>query len=218
METLGLALASLQLLAAFWLVAGKRMHSHISAFRAQAVLLAVNVGALGVREVLATGRPDLLVVCAALVALKVVYIPRKLHRTYAAIEYRIEKDFLANIPTLVLACVALVLLVYAAVSGLGASVSATRALLLVEALSVVLVGVFFLLSRRKAIGQIVGLLVIENGLFATGLYASDGMPFIVDLGILLDLLTAVLVLGVLVLHIDDAFETTDTDRLDGLKG
>jgi hydrogenase-4 component E len=91
-------------------------------------------------------------------------------------------------------------------------------ILLVDALSAVLIGLVFLISRKKAVGQIVGLLAIENGLFVTALYASDGMPFIVDMGIFIDLVTAVLILGLMVFRIDEAFDSTDTDRMSDLKG
>ena len=218
MTSISVVLSSLILLSAFVLVASKRIHSTIGAFRAQAVLIALNTGLLGVREFLHSGRVDILAVFVVLVALKVFYIPRILHRTYAAVEYKVEKDFLFNIPTLVLLCSALVVFVYAAVSSISTVKDGDTLILLVDALSAVLIGLFFLISRKKAVGQIVGLLAIENGLFITALYASDGMPFIVDMGIFIDLVTAVLILGLMVFRIDEAFDSTDTDRMSDLKG
>jgi hydrogenase-4 component E len=218
LENYSVVLSSLILLSAFVLVASKRIHSYIGVFRAQAVLIALNTGLLGVREFLHSGRVDILAVFVVLVVLKVIYIPRVLHRTYAAVEYKVEKDFFLNIPTLVLLCSALVVLVYAAVSSIAAVKDGNTLILLVDALSAVLIGLVFLISRKKAVGQIVGLLAIENGLFVTALYASDGMPFIVDMGIFIDLVTAVLILGLMVFRIDEAFDSTDTDRMSDLKG
>ncbi len=218
MEPFSVVLSALLLLSAFVLMASKRIHSYIGAFRVQAVLVALNTGLLGLTTVAATGRVDLLVVCAAILALKVWYIPRVLHRTYRAVEYRVEKDFLFNIPTLVLLSLSLVVVVFVAVSRIGAVQDGTTLVLLVDSLSTALVGLFFLISRKKAIGQIVGLLAIENGLFVTALYASNGMPFIVDIGVFIDLVSAVLILGVLVFRIESAFETTDTDAMSDLKG
>jgi hydrogenase-4 component E len=218
LENYSVVLSSLILLSAFVLVASKRIHSYIGVFRAQSVLIALNTGLLGVREFLHSGRVDILAVFVVLVVLKVIYIPRVLHRTYAAVEYKVEKDFFLNIPTLVLLCSALVVLVYAAVSSIAAVKDGNTLILLVDALSAVLIGLVFLISRKKAVGQIVGLLAIENGLFVTALYASDGMPFIVDMGIFIDLVTAVLILGLMVFRIDEAFDSTDTDRMSDLKG
>ena len=89
MEQYSIVLSSLILLSAFVLVASKRIHSYIGAFRTQAVLIALNTGLIGIREVRSTGRVDILVVFLLLVALKVFYIPRVLHRTYAAVEYKV---------------------------------------------------------------------------------------------------------------------------------
>ena len=218
MEQYSIVLSSLILLSAFVLVASKRIHSYIGAFRTQAVLIALNTGLIGIREVRSTGRVDILVVFLLLVALKVFYIPRVLHRTYAAVEYKVEKDFLLNIPTLVLLCCAIVVFTYATIRSIVTVASGSADILLVNSISIVLIGLFFIISRKKAIGQIVGLLSIENGLFVTAMYASNGMPFIVDMGIFIDLVTAVLILGVMVHRISAAFESIDTDRMSDLRG
>ena len=98
------------------------------------------------------------------------------------------------------------------------SFAGTNLLLLVNSISIVLIGLFFIISRKKAIGQIVGLLEIENGLFVTALFATDGLPFIVDMGIFVDIITSVLILGSMVFKINQRFESIDIDRLNKLKG
>jgi hydrogenase-4 component E len=89
---------------------------------------------------------------------------------------------------------------------------------MVNAVSLILIGLFFMISRKKAIGQIIGFLVIENGLFTTAVMTTHGMPLIVDLGIFVDLITAVLIMGVLVFRISERFESINMDRLNKLKG
>jgi hydrogenase-4 component E len=74
------------------------------------------------------------------------------------------------------------------------------------------------ITRKKAIGQIVGFLVVENGLFVTAMFATHGMPIVVDLGIFIDIITAVLIMGVMVSRIDESFATTDIDKLRRLRG
>ena len=75
-----------------------------------------------------------------------------------------------------------------------------------------------MISRKKAIGQIIGFLVIENGLFTAAVLSTEGMPMIVELGIFFDLLTAVLIMGILVFRINENFETIDLDKLKNLRG
>jgi hydrogenase-4 component E len=218
LDTLNTTFSILILLSAFVLMAGKRIKSYITALQLQALLIAAVTLATGVADVLSHRGFDLLIVGAAIVALKVFYIPRMLHRTWASVEHRVEKDFLLNIPMLVLICCGIVVLTYFALPEAGGLKSGPAGALLVNSISLVLIGMFFIISRKKAIGQIVGLLVIENGLFVTALFASNGMPFIVDMGIFVDLITSVLILGVMVFRINDRFETIDIDKLNNLRG
>lgn len=218
MDTVNTAFSILILLSSFVLMAGKRIKSYISALRLQAALIAAATLAVGIGNLENKGGADLIVVAVIIVALKAVYIPRMLHRTWASVEYRVEKDFLMNIPALVLICCGIVVLTYFTLPGVEGTTRGPGGLLLVNSISLALIGMFFIISRRKAIGQIAGLLVIENGLFVTALYASNGMPFIVDMGIFVDLITSVLILGIMVFRINDRFESIDIDKLNNLRG
>ncbi|MDP4093107.1 MAG: hydrogenase, partial [Bacillota bacterium] len=157
---------------------------------------------------------DLFIICVIILGLKVIYIPRLLHKTFARVEYTVEKDFFLNIPILVLISCGLVVFSYFTLSSIE-SISNTRT---VDSVSVVLIGLFFMISRRKAIGQIVGFLVVENGLFITAIFATHGMPIVIDLGIFIDLITAVLIMGIMVFRINDKFDTTDINKLNRLRG
>ena len=218
MEDISVTLSVLILLSSFVLIASKRIHAYIGILRLQAVLIALQTGLVGIHELQAGGRADVLVVCLIIIALKVVAIPRLLHRTYAAVEYKVEKDFFLNIPLLILICCGLVIATWFSLESVDRLKLDQDGVLLVNAIALTLIGLFFMISRRKAIGQIVGLLAIENGLFITALYASDGMPFIVDIGIFIDLITAVVVMGMIVFKINTEFESIDTDQLNQLKG
>lgn len=198
-------------------MASKRIKSYITALRAQAVLIAAATCVIGIKNIDSNGGVDLLIVSAVIVALKVIYIPHTLHKTWSSVEYTVEKDFLLNIPMLVMICCGIVVLTYVSLAEIG-SFTGNALLLLVNSISVVLIGLFFIISRKKAIGQIVGLIVIENGLFVTALFATDGLPFIVDMGIFVDLVTSVLILGTMVFRINDRFESIDIDKLNNLRG
>jgi hydrogenase-4 component E len=85
-------------------------------------------------------------------------------------------------------------------------------------LSMLLMGLFLMVTRKKALTQILALLTIENAVFLVALGATSGMPLVVELGISFDVILAVLILGVMVRRIVDRFESMDTSRLSKLKG
>lgn len=206
------------LLTSFVLMANKRIKSYIKTFRIQSLLMALVAGIMGIHSVMAEGRIDVLVVCFIIVVLKVIYIPKLMYKTYSGVEYKVEKDFIWNIPTLVLVCCALVVFTYFCISTIDGIGEGFNNIQIVNSVSVILIGLFFMISRKKAIGQIIGFLVLENGIFITAMFATDGMPFIVDLGIFIDMLTAVMIMGVMVFQISNKFETINIEKLNKLKG
>jgi hydrogenase-4 component E len=123
-----------------------------------------------------------------------------------------------NIPILVIICCGLVVFSYFSVSNIGTLSGVHVNLQVVNSFSVVLIGFFFMLSRKKAIGQMIGYLVIENGIFVTAIFSTNGMPFIVDIGIFIDMVTAVLIMGIMVIQINEKFESINVNKLRNLKG
>ncbi|AFV01733.1 hydrogenase, membrane subunit 2-like protein [Dehalobacter sp. UNSWDHB] len=217
-ENLLETLSVLILLSSFVLMANKRISSYIKSFRIQSMLIALAAGVMGVRSLLDEGRWDILIICILIVVLKVIYIPGLLNRTYASVRYKVEKDFILNIPILVLVCCGLVIFSYFTLVTIDGSSQGMSNMQLVNSVSVIWIGLFFMISRKKALGQIIGFLVIENGLYITAMLATQGMPFIVDLGIFIDLVTFVLIMGMLTFRINDQFDSIDTDQLNNLKG
>jgi hydrogenase-4 component E len=86
------------------------------------------------------------------------------------------------------------------------------------ALATLLTGFLILVSRRKAITQVVGYLFLENGVSIFGQTVAREIPFAAELAILLDLLVAVFVMGIAIHHISREFDHIDTDRLSSLRG
>lgn len=211
-------LSVLILFSSFVLVAHKRIKSYIKTFRFQSALIALTAGIMGIRSLLEEGKYDILVVCFIIIALKVMYIPRLLHKTYGSVEYKVEKDFFFNIPILILICCGLVVFVYFSVSNISILNDGHMNLQVVNSFSLVLIGFFFMISRKKAIGQIIGFLVLENGIFITAMFSTHGMPFIVDIGIFIDMITAVLIMGIMVTQINEKFESININNLKKLKG
>ena len=80
-----------------------------------------------------------------------------------------------------------------------------------------LTGFLILTTRRKAITQVVGYLVLENGIFVMGLALLEAMPLLVEAGVLLDLFVGIFVMGIIINHISREFSSMDTARLSSLK-
>jgi hydrogenase-4 component E len=85
------------------------------------------------------------------------------------------------------------------------------------ALSTVWTGLLLVVSRKKAVNQVLGFLVLENGVFVFGLLLSGFMPLMVEAGVLLDLFAAVFVMGIVMFHINREFSSLDTEKLSALK-
>lgn len=211
-------LSILILLSSFMLVANKRVDSCIKSFSLQSLLIAVAAGMLGIQNIYTEGRFDLIVICGLIIVSKVIYIPKLLRSTVAKVEYKVEKGFFLNIPLAVLICFMLVILSYFSVSAIKGISSGDVKLYLVNSISIMLIGLFFMINRKKAISQIIGFLVIENGLFTAAMLTTNGMPIVVDAGILVDLLTAVMIMGVLVFKINENFDSIDLNKLRNLRG
>jgi hydrogenase-4 component E len=86
------------------------------------------------------------------------------------------------------------------------------------ALSTVFTGLFLVISRRKALNQVIGYLVFENGIYMFGIAAVGEIPLLVEFGVLLDVFVAVFVMGIAINHINREFDHIDADQLNSLKG
>jgi len=86
------------------------------------------------------------------------------------------------------------------------------------AIFTILVGLFLIVSRRKAVSQVLGYLVMENGIYVLGISLAAEMPALVEMGVLLDVFVAVFVMSIATYHINREFDHIDVDQLDTLKG
>lgn len=94
---------------------------------------------------------------------------------------------------------------------------AQTALLVPVALSTVIVGLIVLTTRNKALTQVVGYLILENGIYVFGLSQAERVPFLVELGVLLDVFVGVFIMGIVVFHINREFDSLSSARLTELK-
>jgi hydrogenase-4 component E len=89
---------------------------------------------------------------------------------------------------------------------------------IITAIFTIFIGLFIIISRKKAITQVIGYLILENGTYLLGLTLVGDIPMLVEIGILLDVFVAVLVMGIAVYQIKREFDHIDVDQLDTLKG
>jgi hydrogenase-4 component E len=132
-----------------------------------------------------------------------------------AIKREVEPS-LGFLPSLLLGALATVLAVGAA-NRLPLVETRLAPLMIPASFATIAAGFILLTARRKAISQVLGYLVLENGIFVFGLLLVDAMPFLVETGVLLDLLVGIFVLSIIIHHINREFASLDTRRLSLLK-
>lgn len=206
-------LAAILLLLAFAMIAQRRILSLIDLFASQGIVLAVSTAFVA----WGTGQRHLYASALLTLILKVVVLPLILHRLIRRLDVRWDVEGLINVPTTMLVGIVLVVFSFnlaAPISQLATTV--TRGTLGIAMASVML-SFLMMITRRKAIPQVIGFLSMENGLFFAATSATYGMPMVVELGIALDVLIGMLILGVFFFQIREQFDSLDLKHLERLK-
>ena len=210
LTTLG---SSVVLLFGITLLWRRSLQAYIDAFRWQSVVLAlifVVIGYFG-------GDPVLYFVAVFFIVLIVIILPLYLGRLLQRIGSEGEIQPYVNVASSLILAGLLVLLAYAITRPLVAvSTLPTRGGLPL-AMGLIFVGLFVVVTRKKALTQIVGFLVMENGIALLAVLGTYGIPLIIELGVFLDVLMGFLVMQVFVYQIHDTFESIDVDQLSQLK-
>jgi hydrogenase-4 component E len=202
----------LVLLVNFFVLGTSRLRAIINATASQGILLGLLT--ILVHHELSL-RPVLVAIGATLI--KAVVIPSMLSRAMreAAIRHEVE-PFIGYILSLVLGAFGTGLAMLFA-GTLPLAPQHVGSLLIPTALATAITGFILLTTRRKAITQVAGYLILENGVFIMGLVLIEAIPFFVEVGVLLDLLVAIFVMGIIILQINREFASLDTTRLSSLK-
>ena len=150
--------------------------------------------------------------------LKVITIPKIFSRIIRRLGIRREVDSYVNIPFSLFLAVLLVFVSFYVTSG-GKILSPLSSLkFLPIAISTIFFGMLVMTTRKKAITQVLGLLLMENGLFLMGVTMTFGMPWLVEFGILFDVLVGIIIMGIFIFKIRSAFEGIEVDNMTVLKG
>lgn len=186
----------------------------IRMFALQGAALAALVGVLAAHE----GSAELWGVAVGLLVLRAGVLPSLLRGALAAAgEARRETSPLVNVAASLLAAAGLTLLAYAVSQPLVALAPSAATQAIPVGVTVVLIGFFVLVTRRRALSQLVGFLLMDNGITAVGFLTTAGVGSVVELGVSLDVLLAVLVLQVLTARMRETFGDTDLDELRELR-
>jgi len=200
------------LLVNLFLLGSSRIRALIQAAALQGVLL-------GVMPLLLRGGNGLEAggVAIGTVLLKGSVIPQMLHRALRDARIKREVEPLIGLaPTMLLGALGTVLAI-AFASELPLVPEHRELLIVPAAFSTVLTGFLLLTTRIKAITQAIGYLVLENGIFIFGMLLLEAMPFLVELGVLLDLFVGIFVVSIIIHHIHREFASLDTRRLASLR-
>ena len=206
-------LAAILLLLAFAMLAQRRVLTLIDLFAAQGLALAVSTGIVAY----ATAQPHLYWSAGLTLLLKVLLLPWLLHRLIRKLDVRFEFEGLINIPTTMLIGIVLVVFAFNLALPIAQLANTVTRATLGIALASVMLSFLMMITRRKAIPQVIGFLSMENGLFFAATSATYGMPMVVELGIALDVLVAMLILGVFFFQIREQFDSLDLKHLEKLK-
>jgi hydrogenase-4 component E len=206
-------LAAVLLLLAFAMLAQRRVLTLVDLFAAQGFALACSTGIVA----FATHQPHLYWSAGLTLALKVGLLPWLLLRMIRQLDVQWDVEGLINIPATMLIGIVLVVFAFNLAFPIAQLANTVTRATLGIAMASVMLSFLMMITRRKAIPQVIGFLSMENGLFFAATSATYGMPMVVELGIALDVLVGVLILGVFFFQIREQFDSLDLKHLERLK-
>ncbi|MHB1486883.1 MAG: hypothetical protein ACYCS7_11550 [Acidimicrobiales bacterium] len=202
-------LASVVLVCAVVTLWRRSLGAIVRVLAVQGIALGAVALVLGVRR----HDPVLIVAACLVVAAKGAVIPTLLGRVVAGDPTSREAAPLVNVPASLVGAGALTFLAYGATGPVVVLVPTTSGRLIPLGFATLLIGFFAMAVRRKAVSQIVGLLLVDNGIALVAFLATAGVPFVVELGASLDVLLVVTVLRVLAAQMGSKFGVLDLDQL-----
>jgi hydrogenase-4 component E len=207
-----LTLAALILVTSFALLAQSRVVATIKVFAWQGWLLAATTALVA----WSGGQTHLYLSAALTAGLKGVFIPWLLTRQARQLGILRDFDNVIRPGVTLLAAGALVIFCYGVALPIEQFTESITRDAIAISLANVMLGMLMMVTRRKAVTQVVGFMALENGLFFAAVTATQGMPMVVELGVAFDVLIAAVLFGVFFFHIRDSIESLDIDQLNRL--
>ena len=206
-------LGALLLFTMILILAASQIYRAIYAVAAQSLLIAIAGGVLA----MATGNVDLWVIAGITLTVKTIVLPWVLHWVVRRMNVRREVEPVIPIAATLAFAVAIVVMSFQLSASLGPVRQAITGNALPVGIALTLTGVLVMATRRTALTQMVGLFASENGIFFTAMSVSGGMPLIIEIGVILDVILAALVMTIMVLRVRSTVDAdiADLDRLRG---
>jgi hydrogenase-4 component E len=206
-------LGALLLFTMILILAAGQIYRAIYAVAAQSLLIAVAGGVLAA----ATGNVDLWVIAGITLAVKAVVLPWVLHRVVQRMNVQREVESVIPVAATLALAVAVVVMAFQLSASLGFVRQAITGNALPVGIALTLLGVLAMATQKKALNQMVGLFASENGIFFTAMAVTKGMPLIIEIGVVLDVILAALVMTIMVLRVRSTVDAdiADLSRLRG---
>jgi hydrogenase-4 component E len=206
-------MAALLLLIAFAMLSQRRILSLIYLFAWQGAVLSANTLIVA----WTTGQSHLYYSALITLALKVVALPWLLHRLIIRLNIKWDVETLINIPMTMIIGIGLVIFSFNLALPISQWAETITRSTLGIAIASVLLSFLMMITRRKAVPQVIGFLAMENGLFFAATSTTYGMPMVVELGIALDVLVGTFIFGIFFFQIRETFDSLDIRNLEKLK-
>jgi hydrogenase-4 component E len=205
--------AALLLLVSFAMLSQRRVLSLINLFALQGLLLSVSTAVVA----WSSHQHHLYYSAALTLVLKVIILPWILHRLIRKLNVKWDVETMFNIPTTMLVGIALVVFAFNLAAPISEMAGTITKSTLGIAMASVLLSFLMMITRSKAVPQVIGFLAMENGLFFAATSATYGMPLVVELGIALDVLVGMVILGIFFFQIRETFDSLDLKHMEKLK-
>ncbi len=206
-------LGALLLFTMILIVAASQISRAIYAVAAQSFLIAIAGGVLAT----ATGNVDLWVIAGVTLVVKATLLPWVLHWVVRRMNVRREVEPVIPVTATLALAVAVVVMSFHLSASLGTVRQSITGNALPVGIALTLTGVLVMATRKTALTQMVGLFASENGIFFTAMAVTQGMPLIIEIGVILDVILAALVMTIMVLRVRSTVDAdiADLDRLRG---
>ncbi len=206
-------LSALLLLIVFAMLAQRRILSLINLFAWQGALLTVSTCVVAY----STHQHHLYYSAALTLVLKVILLPWLLHRLIRKLNVKWDVETLINIPSTMLVGIGIVIFAFNLAAPITEMAEGLTRGLIGIALASVLMSLMMMMTRRKAVSQVVAFLSLENSLFFAATSATQGMPLVVEFGIALDVMVASFIFGIFFFQIRETFDSLDITNMENLK-
>jgi len=206
-------LGALLLFTMILILAASQIYRAIYAVAAQSLLIAVAGGVLAA----ATGNVDLWVIAGITLAVKAIALPWVLHWVVRRMNVRREVEPVFPVAATLALAVLVIVISFHLSASLGSVRQAIAGNALPVGIALTLLGVLVMATRKTALTQMVGLFASENGIFFTAMAVTQGMPLIIEIGVILDVILAALVMAIMVLRVRSTVDADIAD-LDELRG